>query len=237
MARTIKIDNAILKKRRYQKPKKKTREIVCRILIVCEGEKTEPNYFRAFDKIRRGSIVYEIETGGGGINTIDVVDEAIRLRGNALIPYDRVWAVFDRDSFPPVNFNNAIKKAEANGINCAWSNEAFEIWYLLHFHNRITAMSREEYRKAISDAVNDSPKNKSKKKDYVYAKNDPNNHRTINQYGCQDDAIRWAQGLHEKCMGERYHKHNPCTLVYKLVLQLMGVDKELNDEVSAKIEE
>ena len=54
-------------------------------------------------------------------------------------------------------------------------------------------MSREEYKKAISDAVNTSPKNKKKKKDYEYAKNAPNNYDIINQYGNQNAAIRWAK--------------------------------------------
>ena len=45
MARKIKIDNAILKRRQHSAPKRKVRVINCNILIVCEGEKTEPNYF------------------------------------------------------------------------------------------------------------------------------------------------------------------------------------------------
>jgi hypothetical protein len=40
----------------------------CRILIVCEGEKTEPNYFKSFDQMRHGDVVYEIECDGGKIN-------------------------------------------------------------------------------------------------------------------------------------------------------------------------
>ena len=49
MARKIKIDNDILKRRAYKSGKKevgkkKQREY---ILIVCEGIKTEPNYFEA----------------------------------------------------------------------------------------------------------------------------------------------------------------------------------------------
>lgn len=174
MARKIKIDNAILKRRQHSAPKRKVRVINCNILIVCEGEKTEPNYFRVFNKTRKGTIVYELTIDGGGINTMQVVDKAIEL--NSSFDYDSVWAVFDKDSFSPDQFNGAIIKARQNNINCAWSNEAFELWYLLHFHNRVTAMSREEYKKAISDAVNTSPKNKKKKKDYEYAKNAPNNY-------------------------------------------------------------
>lgn len=45
MARVIKIDNALQKRHEYKKNKRKARTVICRILIVCEGEKTEPNYF------------------------------------------------------------------------------------------------------------------------------------------------------------------------------------------------
>lgn len=54
MARKIKIDNAILKRRQHSAPKRKVRVINCNILIVCEGEKTEPNYFRVLIRLERG---------------------------------------------------------------------------------------------------------------------------------------------------------------------------------------
>jgi hypothetical protein len=45
-----------------------------------------------------------------------------------------LWVVFDRDSFAPQSFNNAINKCiqDRPNIDAAWSNEAFELWYLLH---------------------------------------------------------------------------------------------------------
>lgn len=111
MARVIKIDNALQKRHEYKKNKRKARTVICRILIVCEGEKTEPNYFRSFDRYRKGNVVYELTLDGGRMNTVGVVDKAISLRDKANIPYDRVWAVFDKDGFPAKNFNTAIAKA------------------------------------------------------------------------------------------------------------------------------
>lgn len=163
MARVIKIDNALQKRHEYKKNKRKARTVICRILIVCEGEKTEPNYFRSFDRHRKGNVVYELTLDGGRMNTVGVVDKAISLRDKANIPYDRVWAVFDKDGFPAKNFNTAIAKANQNHIECAWSNEAFELWYLYHFHNRITGMTRDEYAVAITKAVNASPLYKKKR--------------------------------------------------------------------------
>lgn len=85
MARKIKIDNAVLKHRQYQKRTHEKVDITCSILIVCEGEKTEPNYFKAFNKKRHGAIVYDLTFDGGGISTTKVVEKAIALRNKAVI--------------------------------------------------------------------------------------------------------------------------------------------------------
>lgn len=232
MARKIKIDNSLLKKFSHISPKKTTsRDLVAHFLIVCEGKKTEPNYFRAFPK-KAGKIIYDIEFEGGGISTLKVVEKAIELRNNSKQKYDRVWAVFDRDSFRASSFNNAILKAKANGIECAWSNEAFELWYLLHFHNRITAMSRDEYKHAIEVAVNNIMK--KGKRSFHYLKNDPNMFTLLNKIGRQDLAIRWAKELNNKINGEKFASYNPCTQVYKIVEELTGKSKKLNSEILKK---
>jgi hypothetical protein len=101
------------------------------ILIVCEEEKTEPNYFKAF-KVTSANVVVI----GLGTNTVKLVSSTIALKELALkkeITYDQVWCVFDRDSFSKTDFNNALLLALQNGIEVAYSNEAFEVWYLLHF--------------------------------------------------------------------------------------------------------
>lgn len=208
-------------------------KVRCRILIVCEGEKTEPNYFKSFDQMRYGSIVYDVECEGGKINTMQVVDKAIELRDEAVAsgsPYDAVWAVFDKDDFPSLQFNAAIMKAEQHGIGCAWSNEAFELWYVFHFVNRVTPMSREEYKKAISRYVNESPLYTSKVK-YTYRKNDSNSHAIMTALGDEVRAIRYAQSQEGSFNDARYAQHNPCTTVYKLVRLLRGEDREFNNKL------
>lgn len=232
MARTIKIDNSLQKRFSHKAPKRTApKSIVSYFLIVCEGKKTEPNYFKAFPK-KVGKIIYDIEFDGGGISTLKVVEKAIELRNNSKQKYDRVWAVFDRDSFKPSSFNSAIVKAKVNGIECAWSNQAFELWYLLHFHNRVTAMSRDEYQHAIEDAVNEKIKNS--KKQFKYLKNDPKMFILLGKIGRQDLAIRWANELNEKIDGEKFANYNPNTQVYKLVEELIGKSEKLNAEILEK---
>lgn len=79
------------------------------MLIVCEGEKTEPNYFRAFPLA-----TLDVRVVGAGANTRSVVEIAIqeRDRARSTDPFDRVWAVFDRDSFPHDRMHAATTYAE-----------------------------------------------------------------------------------------------------------------------------
>lgn len=234
MAKIIKIDNAIQKRFAKQKGKRKPpKELVTYFLIVCEGEKTEPNYFRAFPK-KVGRMIFDVELEGGGISTLKVVEKAIELRNKSQQKYDRVWAVFDRDSFRSTSFNSAILKAAANGIECAWSNEAFELWYLLHFHNRVTPMKREEYKRAIEEAVNEKIGKKGKK--YRYKKNSTDMFFLLKRIGNQDLAIRWAKELNKSINGQKFANYNPNTLVYKLVEELIGNSAILNAEIQKKYE-
>lgn len=174
----------------------------------------------------------DIEFDGGGISTLKVVEKAIELRDKSKQKYDRVWAVFDRDSFKANSFNSAILKANANNISCAWSNEAFELWYLLHFHNRITAMTRDEYKKSIEDAVN--TKLGKRKNAFQYKKNDNEMYSLLSKLGSQDFAINWAKELANGITGRQFANYNPQTMVFKLVEELNGQSEELNAEIIEK---
>jgi len=72
----------------------RTRELRPRFLIVCEGEKTEPNYFKSF----RVNAVVEVK--GVGRNTLSLVKHARKLRDEARRkgqPFTKVWVVLDRN--------------------------------------------------------------------------------------------------------------------------------------------
>lgn len=125
-----------------------------RFLIVCEGERTEPNYFLNF---RVPKEVLDVQ--GLGFNTVSLVKKAIELK--RLGEYTQVWCVFDRDSFPPENFNNALSLAKQRGIRVAYSNEAFELWYLLHFHFFNSAITREDYKDKLSKLMGKKYEKKS----------------------------------------------------------------------------
>lgn len=216
------------------------RYVRCRILIVCEGEKTEPNYFRSFSMMANSSgLVYEINTAGGGINTIQVVDKAIQLKAQADkvgTPYDSVWVVFDRDDFKPTDFDNAIKKATKNKIGCAWSNEAFELWYVYHFDDRSTPMNRNDYKDIITKRIRDTGYRKGNK-EYTYLKNDINMRAILSACHCDEHvAIKRAERQSKIFNNQRFHDHNPCTMVYKLVRLLIGEDKDFIKQIKSELE-
>ena len=216
-------------------------KIKCRVLIVCEGLKTEPNYFKSFHMMENsGGLVFEITNAGGGINTIQVVQKAIELRDKAIgdkKPYDITWAVFDKDSFDAADFDNAIHMAESNDIRCAWSNEAFELWYIYHFENRITPMSRKEYAHKITTLVREKQKLiTGKKSTFVYKKNDPEMRSILLGCGCNEQrAIGWAKKQSETFSNNSFHLHNPCTKVYELVSLLRGEDADFNEFIKSKM--
>ena len=71
---------------------------VRKILIVCEGRKTEPNYFKKFP-INKD--VIEIDCKGMGCNSDSLIEEAIKLKEEAERKSERyiqIWCVFDKDS-------------------------------------------------------------------------------------------------------------------------------------------
>lgn len=240
MANIIKIDNAILKRhnRVEKKRKEQTKEVRVYFLIVCEGEKTEPNYFKSF-KTNVKSFIFTIDTLGEGSNTKDLVRRTIKARDNSSQEYDSVWAVFDRDSFSSNNFNGAIELAENNSIKVGWSNEAFELWYLLHFQYRNTYMSREDYKSAIEKEVNDKivAQSKSKKpKKFKYKKNSEEMYSILEKYGNQKQAISYAEKLISGYNCQNFAIHNPCTRIHLLVEELNGDSIELNNKIKQRIE-
>lgn len=200
-----------------------TRSIRRYFLIVCEGVKTEPLYFEAFKAdLPKGALDIDIE--GEGKNTQSLIEAVVRIRDmrekmSGRI-YDQVWAVFDRDSFPPQNFNSAIFKARGCSpeIRCAWSNEAFELWYLLHFEFYQDAASRRQYQERLEQDLT-----RRMGKPFKYRKNDPQMYALLKEFGNLDQAILWAIGLRDGHSGENFADHNPCTLVYLLVQELQSL--------------
>ena len=200
-----------------KKRKENVREKLVRFLIVCEGTKTEPHYFEALIK-NYISTVREVTIEGEGRATVALVDRTLEIkqeleRKNAM-SFDRVWVVFDKDDFD--DFNDAIKKANKLGFHSAWTNEAFELWYYLHFEYLDTGIVRADYIKKLEEAF----KEKLGDSHFEYKKGNPDIYSLLQQYGREDLAKRFAQQLRGLYTGTDYAAHKPCTMVDKLVEEL-----------------
>ena len=194
----------IERNRRYRERQPDRFELRQRFLIVCEGEKTEPSYFRQFP-LPPDSV---IEVYGLGANTLGLVKQAVKLRRNAR--YAQVWCVFDRDSFPAENFNAALALAQEKDIHVAYSNEAFELWYVLHFEYLNSGISRKDYIVKLESNLG-----------HPYAKNSESIYKEL--YTRQAIAIQNARKLLAEYRPRDPVNDNPSTTVHWLVDELKNL--------------
>lgn len=214
-----------IKKAQRQAKADKKRKVAVRpvsvsFLIVCEGTRTEPNYFRALVKDRYSSIC-EVTIEGEGRGTVSLIRQTMAIRDRSDKEFDRVWAVFDKDSFD--DFNDAIKLAVKNGIHCAWSNESFELWYYLHFQYLDTGVSRAQYIEMIEREVQERTNNLG----YRYEKKSADTFGLLQRIGNETQAIKHAHRLKDSFVGTDYASHKPCTTVGELVEELSHPEKLL----------
>lgn len=192
----------------------KSKKVLPYILIVCEGTETEPNYFSWYKFNCKQTI--NLEISGQGKNTRSLVEATIkikkRIQKEENILFDQVWCVFDKDSFSSDIYNAAFQLCNNENIGIAYSNECFEVWYLLHFNYYNCGMDRATVfdkldKKMISDYGRRYEKNIGEIYDLLASK--------------QNDAIRNAKRLELSCRDlNEVHHQNPSTSVYKLVEEL-----------------
>ena len=119
------------------------------MLIVCEGKNTEVDYF---DKFHFPGIT--IVPVGTGLSTSKLVREVesiktLQLKRKKLKKFDEIWVVFDKDDNK--DFEDAIRLALSLKYKVAYTNQAFEYWFVLHFiDHQGNAMPRTDYAEQIN---------------------------------------------------------------------------------------
>ena len=208
----LKAQKPWLKKVRTSEYKIETENLNKTILIVCEGENTEPLYFSSFRVV-----TLTVKSIGLGQSKLKLVESTkiIQEKEN----YDQVWCVFDLDikrgeenCIP--DFNNAIDKAKESGFEVAYSNDAFELWFYLHYQYTDNENHRTFYYEKLSQLWNINYDKEGKKwkfsfDNYERLRNDKNAN--------QKEAIKRAKKLFEDHKELQSHKQNPVTTVFKLV--------------------
>jgi RloB-like protein len=134
--------------------KTKSRLSKQRFLIVCEGEKTEPNYLKSLQQALRINetlvkIIHPKNNSPIGIFTH--AKEAYEQSKNDGDPYDQVYCVFDRDMHE--SFEEALNKIKSTeNFEAITTNPCFEFWLLLHFKYTSAAYKQKD-RKSVGDQV------------------------------------------------------------------------------------
>ncbi len=119
------------------KRSKQSREPYDKVLIVCEGEKTEPHYLIALRnhlKLSQANIKIDPDSDSSPTSVVKYTKELIKQ--NEKDPFDHVFCVIDRDRH--TDFYTAIAqingyKNENTKLHSIVSNPCFEYWILLHF--------------------------------------------------------------------------------------------------------
>lgn len=185
------------------------------IRIYTEGKKTEPDYFNSIrTELRLREI--DIKVCGLADHTINLVEHVIDRKSQEKDIDTEWWVVFDKDDH--TDFNRAIERAESEGICVAYSNECFELWFILHYILLDSSIGRKNYNKKLSGLVNQN-----------YDKTCSNMYELIKDK--EQQAIRHAKILEKKHDKEGNHsqvKRDPSTTVYKLVERLRML-KEISD--------
>ena len=191
------------------------RELSKPFLIVCEDDKSAPDYFKALRKhFSLSATSIEVAGSGGNTQPIQVVEEAIQRkrraagRNSGTVPFAQVWCVIDGDYGDKIS--NARNKADSQGVELAISTMCFEYWVLLHF---------EENDKATLDC--DALVRKLKRKPIPdYQKGSCDFRDVVKNVR---DACKRAEKLRRPGIerGDLPENQNPCSEVYRLINEIL----------------
>jgi RloB-like protein len=178
-----------------------------RILVVCEGANTDPQYLMGFKRAchnPRVSVLVHPEHGVPktlvelGKKAKKEADKAAKAEEDDNLRFDSVWAVFDIDEHPHIG--DAVQMARDNGIDLAISNPSFELWLLLHFRDSPGMKGRKEMTRILKKYVADYDKHV----DYDLYK------------AGYTAAVTRAVKLETLVLGDNKHETNPTTGVHRL---------------------
>lgn len=175
------LDNSPKKRQQKQLERKQgQRASYDRILIVSEGSKTEPNYFREIRAAYRlHTANVEVQPSDLGTAPIQVVRHAQQLFENGdrhrniqQRAFEKVYAVFDRDNHD--SYFDALRLAESlDGklrndakqpviFQAVASIPSFELWLLLHYEDIQAPLHRNEVMYRLKQHIPDYEKGADK---------------------------------------------------------------------------
>lgn len=190
-----------------------TRDVKKTILIICEGQ-TEKLYFESFPVLTLTVEAIDLK----GESKLKLIESTLDIVENSNTSYDEVWCVFDMDfkrgEKEYADFDNAIEKGKKYGYKIAYSNDAFELWFYLHYQFTDQKNHRQFYYSFLSKEWGLNYEKDGKKYKFCMSIYDLINNSTS---ASQEKAIERAESLYSEQSDKIYHEQNPVTLVYELV--------------------
>ncbi len=230
------------------KAKKMEKHKVPDIIISCEDSVSAPTYLNKIvenlikeRKITQDSFVIVDHKVLKGTNPKKVLERLKKYEdknGKTYKDFQYKWLVIDRDvervnggGHCAEDFNvtlSSAKSTKANlHIDVAYTNDAFELWYLLHFDYICTPILRDEINKKLVKKLKEkepykfSQLNKDNIKQENYTK-----HIFDELLELQENAIKNARKLLESYSSEHNPESaNPSTTVYQLIEILNSLNK------------
>ncbi|MDL5167989.1 RloB family protein [Proteus faecis] len=211
---------------------KGNKEPLSKILIVCEGLKTEPIYFNEiieYFNLLTASVI-DI-TGDCGSSPMSVVRYAKKLQKEKIeigAPYDEIYIVIDKDAHS--DYLTALDNiSRSNKPSSTWiainSVPCFEFWLLLHY----TYTTR-----AYKNLPNNSSGNQIIKELRKYIKDYQKGakgifHKTLSDLKSKD--LQEVIGKAERCCKEVEDtgSDNPSTKVHILISRLLKLNQQIKD--------
>ncbi len=131
----------LIDRREYRK-KKAFRDATL-FVVICEGERREPEYFSFFDRLSSRIKVKTVPCKKGKSAPKHLLSNALEASSeNALTNNDQLWIVLDIDRWSRKSIESilqTVKSKPAWGV--ALSNPCFEVWLYFHFTKNIPEMT------------------------------------------------------------------------------------------------
>ena len=139
----------LARRRSYQEP-------YSRILIVCEGEKTEPNYFKGLmNELRLSGVQITGESGSSPSSVVAFAKERYEQEESAGFPFNQVFCVFDKDNH--TTYEQAltqIREMRPNNVfHAIVSVPAFEYFLLLHYEFTTSPFTSKQVLSALKKYI------------------------------------------------------------------------------------
>lgn len=199
--------------------KQARRDSYDRVLIVCEGAKTEPHYLKeVIDYYQLNSANVEVDgrCGSAPSSIVAYAQQRYITEKNKNDPFDKVYCVFDRDSH--TTYKTALRDiaqlSPRDVFQAITSVPCFEYWLLLHY-----VFTQQPFYAVGKKSGCDQLITELKKYLPDYAKGNTGIYKQIMQQTPQ--AIAYSERILQQA--KQIHSNNPSTMMHLLIQYLQGL--------------